>query len=157
MPALNPVLKTLAALALATAMAATRDLVNTPAEHMGPEELAKAVQMVAKQHGASFKQIVGDALLKQNFPAIHAVGRASTRAPRLIELNWGDVSHPRLAIVGKGVCFDTGGISIKPAAGMEDMKWDMGGAGAVAGAMLALAKRGAKAASRKRGGLATTH
>ena len=115
-------------LALATAMAATRDLVNTPAEHMGPEELAKAVQMVAKQHGASFKQIVGDALLKQNFPAIHAVGRASTRAPRLIELNWGKPKDPLLSIVGKGVCFDTGGLDIKGADGMRQMKKDMGGA-----------------------------
>ena len=115
-------------LALATAMAATRDLVNTPAEHMGPEELAKAVQMVAKQHGASFKQIVSDALLKQNFPAIHAVGRASTRAPRLIELNWGKPKDPLLSIVGKGVCFDTGGLDIKGAEGMRQMKKDMGGA-----------------------------
>lgn len=115
-------------LALATAMAATRDLVNTPAEHMGPEELAKAVQMVAKQHGASFKQIVGDALLKQNFPAIHAVGRASTRAPRLIELSWGKPKDPLLSIVGKGVCFDTGGLDIKGADGMRQMKKDMGGA-----------------------------
>ncbi|MBA4341410.1 MAG: leucyl aminopeptidase [Methylibium sp.] len=115
-------------LAQATAMAATRDLVNTPAEHMGPEELAKAVQMVAKQHGASFKQIVGDALLKQNFPAVHAVGRASTRAPRLIELNWGKPKDPLLSIVGKGVCFDTGGLDIKGAEGMRQMKKDMGGA-----------------------------
>jgi leucyl aminopeptidase len=109
-------------------MAATRDLVNTPAEHMGPEALAKAVQMVAKQHGASFKQIVGDALLKQNFPAIHAVGRASTRAPRLIELSWGKPKDPLLSIVGKGVCFDTGGLDIKGAEGMRQMKKDMGGA-----------------------------
>ena len=115
-------------LAQATAMAATRDLVNTPAEHMGPEALAKAVQMVAKQHGASFKQIVGDALLKQNFPAIHAVGRASTRAPRLIELSWGKPKDPLLSIVGKGVCFDTGGLDIKGAEGMRQMKKDMGGA-----------------------------
>ncbi len=115
-------------LALATAMAATRDLVNTPAEHMGPEELAKAAQLVAKQHGASFKQIVGDALLKQNFPAIHAVGRASHRAPRLIELNWGSPKAPLLSIVGKGVCFDTGGLNIKGGEGMRQMKKDMGGA-----------------------------
>ncbi len=115
-------------LAFATAMAATRDLVNTPAEHMGPEELAQAAQMVAKQHGAKFKQIVGDDLLKQNFPAIHAVGRASTRAPRLIELNWGKADAPLLCIVGKGVCFDTGGLDIKGAEGMRQMKKDMGGA-----------------------------
>ena len=115
-------------LAQATAIAATRDLVNTPAEHMGPEELAKAAQMVAKQHGAKFSQIVGDALLKKNFPAIHAVGRASTRAPRLIELNWGKAKDPLLSIVGKGVCFDTGGLDIKGADGMRQMKKDMGGA-----------------------------
>ncbi|PND38655.1 leucyl aminopeptidase [Paucibacter aquatile] len=115
-------------IALATAISATRDLVNTPAEHMGPEELAQAAQLIAKQHGAKFKQIVGDALLKQNFPAIHAVGRASTRAPRLIELNWGSPKAPLLSIVGKGVCFDTGGLDIKPADGMRQMKKDMGGA-----------------------------
>jgi leucyl aminopeptidase len=115
-------------LALATAISATRDLVNTPAEHMGPEELAKAAQLVAKQHGAKFTQIVGEALLKKNFPAIHAVGRASHRAPRLIELNWGNPKHPLLAIVGKGVCFDTGGLDLKPPASMLHMKKDMGGA-----------------------------
>ncbi len=115
-------------LAQATAMAATRDLVNTPAEHMGPEELARAAQMLAKQHGAKFSQISGEALLKKGFPAIHAVGRASTRAPRLIELNWGSPKAPLLSIVGKGVCFDTGGLDIKPADGMRQMKKDMGGA-----------------------------
>lgn len=115
-------------LALATAIAATRDLVNTPAEHMGPEELAQAAQLVAKQHGAKFSQIVGEALLKKNFPAVHAVGRAAARAPRLIELNWGNPKHPRIAIVGKGVCFDTGGLDIKGPEGMRQMKKDMGGA-----------------------------
>lgn len=115
-------------LALATAIAATRDLVNTPAEHMGPEELAQAAQLVAKQHGAKFSQIVGEALLKKNFPAVHAVGRAAARAPRLIELNWGNPKHPRIAIVGKGVCFDTGGLNIKGGEGMRQMKKDMGGA-----------------------------
>ncbi len=113
---------------LAAAIAATRDLVNTPAEHMGPAELAEAVKLTAKQHGANFKQIVGDALLKQNFPAIHAVGRAATRAPRLIELNWGQPKHPKLTLVGKGVCFDSGGLDIKTADGMRLMKKDMGGA-----------------------------
>lgn len=115
-------------LALATAMAATRDLVNTPAEHMGPEELAKAAQLVAKQHGAKFSQVVGEALLKKGFPAIHAVGRAATRAPRLIELNWGKAKDPLIAIVGKGVCFDSGGLDIKTPDGMRQMKKDMGGA-----------------------------
>ena len=118
-------------LLLAAAIASTRDLVNTPAEHMGPAELAEAVRLVAKQHGASFKQTVGDKLLTANFPAIHAVGRAATRAPRLIELNWsrkGGAKDPLLTLVGKGVCFDSGGLDIKSADGMRQMKKDMGGA-----------------------------
>jgi leucyl aminopeptidase len=118
----------------AHAMASTRDLVNTPAEHMGPAELAEAVRLVAAQHGARFRQTVGDALLKGaggGFPAIHAVGRAADmakRAPRLIELTWGSPRHPLLTLVGKGVCFDTGGLDIKGAEGMRLMKKDMGGA-----------------------------
>jgi leucyl aminopeptidase len=119
-------------LIIAAALASTRDLVNTPAEHMGPGALAEAVKMVARQHGATFKQVVGKDLLKSGFPAIHAVGRAadaaSGRAPRLIELNWGDPKHPRLCLVGKGVCFDSGGLDIKGADGMRLMKKDMGGA-----------------------------
>ncbi|MDP2004092.1 MAG: leucyl aminopeptidase family protein [Rubrivivax sp.] len=120
------------ALIVASAMASTRDLVNTPAEHLGPGALAEAVRMVAKQHGATFRQTVGDKLLAANFPAIHAVGRAAGadagRAPRLIELNWGKAKHPLLTLVGKGVCFDTGGLDIKGAEGMRQMKKDMGGA-----------------------------
>jgi leucyl aminopeptidase len=115
-------------LAVAAAMVAARDLVNTPAEHMGPAELSRAARLVAKQHGAKFREVVGDALLKQNFPSIHAVGRASTRAPRLIELNWGKARDPLLCIVGKGVCFDSGGLDIKSPEGMRQMKKDMGGA-----------------------------
>lgn len=118
-------------LLLATAIASVRDLVNTPAEHMGPAELAEAVRLVAKQHGARFKQTVGDALLKAGFPAIHAVGRAAERPardPRLIELTWGSPKHPKLTLVGKGVCFDTGGLNLKPSDGMRNMKKDMGGA-----------------------------
>ena len=115
-------------LLLAEAIASTRDLVNTPAEHMGPAELAEAARLVARQHGARFKQTVGDALLKAGFPAIHAVGRAATRAPRLIELNWGSPKHPLITLVGKGVCFDSGGLNIKGADGMRLMKKDMGGA-----------------------------
>jgi len=120
-------------LLVAAATAATRDLVNTPAEHMGPAELAEAARMVADQHGATFKQTVGEALLKAGFPAVHAVGRASTRAPRLIELNWGRPSDPKLTLVGKGVCFDSGGLDIKGADGMRLMKKDMGGAANVLG------------------------
>ena len=104
-----------------------RDLVNTPTEDMGPEHLAQFTQGLAKEFGANFHEWVGDDLLLNNFPAIHAVGRASHRPPRLIELTWGDPSHPRVAIVGKGVCFDTGGLDIKGADGMRWMKKDMGG------------------------------
>ena len=106
----------------------TRDLVNTPTEDMGPQHLSDAAQALAKEFGATFNEWVGDDLLKHNFPAIHAVGRASHRPPRLIELQWGDETHPRIAIVGKGVCFDTGGLNIKGADGMRWMKKDMGGA-----------------------------
>jgi leucyl aminopeptidase len=115
-------------LLLAQVIAATRDLVNTPAEHLGPAELAAAVQQVALAHGAKLKLTVGDALLKAGFPAIHAVGRAAVQAPRLIELTWGDPASPRLTLVGKGVCFDSGGLDVKSPDGMRQMKKDMGGA-----------------------------
>lgn len=105
-----------------------RDLVNTPTEHMGPEHLADAVDLQAGLFGAKSSSVTGDDLLTDNFPAIHAVGRASTREPRLLELTWGDENAPVLALVGKGVCFDTGGLDIKSAAGMLLMKKDMGGA-----------------------------
>ena len=122
-------------LLLAAAIASTRDLVNTPAEHMGPAHLAEVAKLVARQHGATFKQTVGDKLLGAGFPAVHAVGRAaaSDRAPRLIELHWGKPKHPRLSLIGKGVCFDTGGLDIKSADGMRQMKKDMGGAAHVLG------------------------
>jgi len=110
-----------------------RDLVNTPASDMGPDELEQAARELAAAHGAACEAIVGDALLAQGFPAIHAVGRASSRAPRLIDLRWGDPGHPRVTLVGKGVCFDTGGLDIKPAASMRLMKKDMGGAAHVLG------------------------
>lgn len=115
-------------LLIAEAITATRDLVNTPAEHMGPAELAEAVRAIAAKHGATFKETVGTALLKARFPAVHAVGRAATRAPRFIEVNWGRARDPRLTLVGKGVCFDSGGLDIKSADGMRHMKKDMGGA-----------------------------
>ena len=116
------------AMALLASATLVRDLVNTPTEHMGPAELEAEAMRLAREHGGQCRSIVGDALTDQNFPAIHAVGRASHRAPRLVELNWGDDKHPRVAIVGKGVCFDTGGLDIKGADGMRNMKKDMGGA-----------------------------
>ncbi len=125
---LDPGARVAQALGLAEAVKLVRDLVNTPAEDMGPEELSDVVREQADLFGAEFDEWVGDELLAQNFPAIHAVGRAAARAPRLLELNWGDAKHPRLAIVGKGVCFDTGGLDIKGAEGMRLMKKDMGGA-----------------------------
>ncbi len=105
-----------------------RDLVNTPTNDMGPEALHAAAEAVASAYGAEFKAIVGDDLLTQNYPLIHAVGRAAAQAPRLLHLSWGDPAAPRLALVGKGVTFDTGGLDIKPSAGMRLMKKDMGGA-----------------------------
>ncbi|MCW5581570.1 MAG: leucyl aminopeptidase family protein [Luteimonas sp.] len=127
---------------LLAACVRVRDLVNTPTEDMGPEQLEAVVRDVAGEHRASFECIVGDALLEQNFPAIHAVGRASHRAPRLIRLQWGEAMHPHVVLVGKGVCFDTGGLDIKPADGMRNMKKDMGGAAhAIALAELAMARK----------------
>jgi len=119
---------------IAQAEALTRDLINTPASDMGPADLEQAARTVASTYGASITVTTGAALLDANFPLIHAVGRAAsaTRAPRLIDLRWGD-SGPRLTLVGKGVCFDTGGLDIKPASSMGLMKKDMGGAATVLG------------------------
>ncbi|HSZ75310.1 MAG TPA: leucyl aminopeptidase family protein [Rhizomicrobium sp.] len=108
-----------------------RDLVNTPSNDLGPAELADAVKTLAKQHGAKVSITEGEALLKANYPLIHAVGRASVRAPRLIDLRWGRASAPKVTLVGKGVCFDTGGLDLKPSFGMITMKKDMGGAAVV--------------------------
>lgn len=114
-----------------------RDLINTPAEDMGPEQLENAVKAVAKKQSAKLTVIKGDALLKENYPAIHTVGRASHRAPRMIDLRWGkNKKAPRITLVGKGVCFDSGGLDLKTAAGMLLMKKDMAGAAM----MLALAQ-----------------
>ncbi len=121
------------ALATVAATRTVRDLVNTPAEDMGPQHLSDAARALANAHGARFHEIAGDDLLTENFPAIHAVGRASHRPPRIIEFEWGDPSHPRIALVGKGVCFDTGGLDIKTADGMRQMKKDMGGSAHVLG------------------------
>ena len=127
---------------LLAACVRVRDLVNTPTEHMGPQQLEDVAREIAKTHGAQVEVISGDELLAQNFPAIHAVGRASHRAPRLIALRWGDSDLPHVALVGKGVCFDTGGLDIKPADGMRNMKKDMGGAAhALALAELLMARK----------------
>jgi leucyl aminopeptidase len=110
-----------------------RDLVNTPAADMGPEELAEAAAKVARAGGTTATAIVGDALVRRNYPTIHAVGRASARAPRLIDFKWGRASAPKVTLVGKGVCFDTGGLDLKTADGMLRMKKDMAGAAEMLG------------------------
>jgi leucyl aminopeptidase len=113
---------------LVEAVFLVRDLVNMPSNDCGPAEIEAAVRSVADRSGAAVRSIVGDDLLRENFPLVHAVGRASARAPRLIDLTWGDAKHPKVALVGKGVSFDTGGLDIKSDAGMLLMKKDMGGA-----------------------------
>lgn len=105
-----------------------RDLVNTPACDMGPSHLSAVMQDLAKQYSAEFSEIVGDELLTKRLNTIHAVGRAAKNQPRLLELKWGDEDAPKLTLVGKGVCFDTGGLDLKGSAGMRIMKKDMGGA-----------------------------
>ena len=126
------------------AVTLTRDLVNTPTSDLGPAELEDAARTLAARHGAHFRSVVGDALLAGNFPMIHAVGRAAARAPRLIEIRAGDPSHPKVTLVGKGVCFDTGGLDLKPSAAMLLMKKDMGGAASALGLAHLLLARGAK-------------
>jgi leucyl aminopeptidase len=132
-------------LAIARACALARDLVNTPANDMGPSELETAARGLASEYGAEINVVVGDALLAARYPAVHAVGRAADpdRAPRMIEISWaGDAGGPLIALVGKGVVFDTGGLDIKPSAGMRLMKKDMGGAAhALALAQLVMAAR----------------
>jgi leucyl aminopeptidase len=113
---------------IASAVALGRDLINTPANDMGPEALAEAALALAAKHGATSRAIVGDALLAENFPLIHAVGRASAQAPRLVEFTHGPDDGLRVTLVGKGVCFDSGGLDIKPSSAMALMKKDMGGA-----------------------------
>ncbi|MFU8881290.1 MAG: leucyl aminopeptidase family protein [Rhodobacterales bacterium] len=122
--------------AMAAGEALTRDLINTPANDMGPDALEAACLDLAHRHGATAQVIKGQALLEQNFPMIHAVGRAAAQEPRLIDMRWGDghgADSPRLTLVGKGVCFDTGGLNLKPGSGMGLMKKDMGGAATVLG------------------------
>ncbi|QUJ76437.1 leucyl aminopeptidase family protein [Sulfitobacter albidus] len=121
----------------------TRDLINTPASDMGPPDLEKAARDLAQEHGADISVITGEALLEANLPMIHTVGRAADRAPRLVDMRWGDAG-PTLTLVGKGVCFDTGGLNLKPAASMGLMKKDMGGAAAVLGLAHMLMATGAR-------------
>ena len=121
-----------------------RDMINLPAEDMGPEQLADSAKKVAEAHGASVQVITGDDLLRQNYPTIHIVGRASAREPRLIDMRWGDESAPRVTLVGKGVCFDSGGLDLKSREGMLEMKKDMGGAAIVLGLADALMSAGTR-------------
>jgi leucyl aminopeptidase len=118
---------------IADGMSLARDLIKTPTNDMGPADLEAATRTLAKQHGAKFRSVVGDELHRQNFPLIHAVGRAADarRTPRLIELRWGRSGDPKVTLVGKGVCFDTGGLDLKPSSAMLLMKKDMGGAATV--------------------------
>ena len=115
---------------VAHACALARDMVNTPANDLGPLQIETIAREIAEQYGAEIAVVVGDDLLDANYPAVHAVGRAAAphRAPRMIEIAWGDASHPVVAVVGKGVVIDTGGLDIKPSGGMRLMKKDMGGA-----------------------------
>ncbi|MDQ0473761.1 leucyl aminopeptidase family protein [Labrys wisconsinensis] len=116
---------------IAEAVALGRDLINTPANDLGPEELEAAMRGLAERHGAAMRAVVGAELLSQNFPMVHAVGRAAARAPRLLDFTWGDPTAPKVTLVGKGVVFDTGGLNIKPESSMALMKKDMGGAACV--------------------------
>lgn len=118
---------------VAACVALSRDLINTPANDLGPGELAAAVRAVADEFGATVDEIVGDDLLRENFPAVHAVGRASARTPRLVDLTWGAPDAVKLTLVGKGVVFDTGGLDLKPSQAMRNMKKDMGGAAVMLG------------------------
>lgn len=118
---------------MAEAAELARDLINRPANDLGPENYETAIREFAKKHGASVRSIVGDDLLTQNYPMIHAVGRASAQAPRLLDFTWGQEGAPKVTLVGKGVIFDSGGLDIKPAAGMLIMKKDMGGSANVLG------------------------
>ncbi|HEV3371315.1 MAG TPA: leucyl aminopeptidase family protein [Xanthobacteraceae bacterium] len=129
---------------IAEGVALARDLINTPANDMGPAELESAAHDLATRHRATFRAIVGENLLSENFPLIHAVGRAADRAPRLIDIGWGDPANAKITLIGKGVCFDTGGLDIKTESGMLNMKKDMGGAATVLALGHMLMDRGAK-------------
>ena len=127
---------------LADSIHLVRDLINTPAQDMMPGDLSGAVRMLADESGARFTEVVGEELLNQGFPAVHAVGRASAHPPRVIDLDWGDPSHPGLVLAGKGVCFDSGGLDLKSAPHMRLMKKDMGGAAHAIGLARLLMREG---------------
>ncbi|WP_454782108.1 leucyl aminopeptidase family protein [Legionella sp. WA2022007384] len=126
---------------LAQAHFLVRDLINQPASDMGPKEMANTVDALAAEHNAQFEQWIGDELLQANYPAIHAVGRASQSEPRLLSLTWGDEKNPHITLIGKGVCFDTGGLNLKSPYGMRIMKKDMGGAAHAIGLAYWIMKR----------------
>jgi leucyl aminopeptidase len=137
--------------AAAESLDLARDLINTPANDLGPAELAAAARQLAERRGARYREWVGSELLAEGFPAIHAVGRASTSEPRLIDLQWTPPAGqglPRLTLVGKGVCFDSGGLDIKPSSGMALMKKDMGGAAVALGLANLLMRSGIRARLR---------
>lgn len=127
---------------LAEGVFLARDLINTPASDMGPDALERAVRELARRFNAKVSVVKGEALLVRNFPMIHAVGRAGAEAPRLVDLSWGPAGAPKVTLVGKGVCFDTGGLDIKTASGMLLMKKDMGGAANVLGLASMIMKAG---------------
>jgi leucyl aminopeptidase len=129
---------------IVAAVTLARDMINTPANDMGPAEIEQAARDLAARHGAAVRAVVGDELAAQNFPLIHAVGRASERAPRLIDVTWGEEGHPKVTLVGKGVCFDTGGLDLKNETAMRLMKKDMGGAASVLALAQMIMDRGLK-------------
>ena len=118
---------------LAAAIWQARDLINTPANDLGPADLLDAIAGIGRRHDAAIRIVQHDALLAEGFPLVHAVGRAAARPPGLVDITWGDPAHPKVTLVGKGVCFDTGGLDIKPSSNMLLMKKDMGGAAVMAG------------------------
>jgi len=129
---------------IADGVVLARDLINTPANDMGPAELEQSARDLAARHDAQIHSIVGVELLAANFPLVHAVGRAAGQAPRLIDMSWGDKAHPKVTLVGKGVCFDTGGLDLKPSSSMLQMKKDMGGAATMMGLAHMIMDRGLK-------------
>lgn len=125
----------------AAAIFLVRDLINTPTNDMGPKELADVLSSIAQTHDAEFEQWIGDELLTHDYPATHAVGRAAATPPRMLSMTWGDESHPKVTLIGKGVCFDSGGLDLKSSPNMRLMKKDMGGAAQVIGLASLLMER----------------